>query len=161
TVRGLRATTAGLALLPLSAVFVAVSSRSGAIVAHLGQRATIALGMFAMGLGCVGLYADPAASWPLFLIALTCTGAGLGLTTGPVLGYAVKRAPDERAGVASGIGNAARMLGATLGVAILGAASVGVSAGHTGPLRWGYAGGALVEFVGAVIAVVGIRTAAR
>ena len=161
TVRGLRATTAGLALLPLSAVFVAVSSRSGAIVERLGQRAAIALGMLAMGLGCVGLYADPAASWPLFLFALTCTGAGLGLTTGPVLGYAVKRAPDGRAGVASGIGNASRMLGATLGVAMLGAAAGGVSADHLGPLRLGYAGGALVEFLGAIIAVAGIRNAAR
>jgi predicted MFS family arabinose efflux permease len=161
TVRGLRATTAGLALLPLSAVFVAVSSRSGAIVERLGQRAAIALGMLAMGLGCAGLYADPAASWPLFLFALTCTGAGLGLTTGPVLGYAVKRAPDGRAGVASGIGNASRMLGATLGVAMLGAAAGGVSADHLGPLRLGYAGGALVEFLGAIIAVAGIRNAAR
>lgn len=71
----------------------------------------------------------------------------------------MKRAPDERAGVASGIGNAARMLGATLGVAILGAASAGVSAAHIGALRWGYAGGALVELVGAVIAVAGIRAA--
>jgi EmrB/QacA subfamily drug resistance transporter len=157
TLRGIHATAAGLALLPLSVVFVAVSSRSAAIVARLGQRATIALGFLAMGLGCAGLSADPATSWALLLVALAFAGLGLGLTTGPVLGYGVKRAPDERAGLASGIGNAARMLGATLGVAIVGAAAAGIGVGHVESLRWGYAGSALVEFLGAIVAIAGIR----
>jgi EmrB/QacA subfamily drug resistance transporter len=157
TLRGIHATAAGLALLPLSVVFVVVSSRSAAIVGRLGQRLTIALGLACMGAGCVCLCIDPGTQWPLALIGLAFAGIGLGLTTGPVLGYAVKRAPDERAGVAAGIGNASRMLGATLGVAIVGAAAACVTLGHVGTLRWGYAGSASVEMLGAIIALLGIR----
>lgn len=49
------------------------------------------------------------------------TGVGLGLNTAPVNSVAVANAPSERSGTASGLLNTARMVGATLGVAILGA----------------------------------------
>ena len=54
-------------------------------------------------------------------MALVVVGIGLGLNTAPVNGVAVAALPPERSGTASGVVNTSRMVGATLGVAILGA----------------------------------------
>ena len=157
TFRGMSTTQAGVALLPLSLVFVAVSTASGAIAARIGKRATIVCGMIAMGAGCAGLAAVPSVPWPSLAPSLAATGVGLGLTTGQLLGYAVSRAHKESAGAASGIGNAARMFGATLGVAILGATFAGVTAAHATPLRLGYGGAAAIELLGALVSLAWIR----
>ena len=52
---------------------------------------------------------------------LFSSGVGVGLMTGPVSQIPVASAPRERSGITSGAVNVARMLGATLGVAIVGA----------------------------------------
>jgi DHA2 family methylenomycin A resistance protein-like MFS transporter len=48
-------------------------------------------------------------------------GCGLGLNTGPVNAVAVANVPAGRSGTASGLVNTARVIGATLGIAVLGA----------------------------------------
>ena len=149
-------TLAGVMLLPLSAIFVVVSARSGAIVERLGTRATIAVGMACMGVGSITLGIDVGARLWTTALGLGIAGVGLGFTTGPLLGYAVARAPHERAGIASGVGNAARMLGATLGVAVLGGAFGHASAIDVTPIRIAYAGGGAIELLGALVAWFGI-----
>jgi MFS family permease len=57
----------------------------------------------------------------LVAAALCVAGGGLGLNTAAVNSVAVSNAPRERSGTASGLFNTARLVGATLGVAILGA----------------------------------------
>jgi hypothetical protein len=52
--------------------------------------------------------------------ALLVIGVGLGLNTAPVQNVAVANVPASRTGTASGLVNTARMVGATLGVAVLG-----------------------------------------
>ena len=47
-------------------------------------------------------------------------GVGLGLNTSPVNAVAVATVPQARSGTASGLLNTARMIGATMGIAILG-----------------------------------------
>jgi MFS family permease len=122
TVRGDSSLMAGIHLLPLSMAFVAVSRWNGAIVHAIGFRATMAAGMAAMGLGewLCGFFSADTKAW-LVAAPLCITGAGLGLNTAPVNSVAVANVPDARAGTASGLVNAARMIGATFGVAILGA----------------------------------------
>lgn len=58
------------------------------------------------------------------------TGLGMGLNTAPLFGVAVGTVPPERSGVAAALINVARMIGASLGVAILGSvfALAGLSA---------------------------------
>lgn len=74
------------------------------------------------------------------------------------LGAMCLAAPPGRAGLASGIANLARMLGATLGVAVLGTVlgSVGAHASHGAEFRSGLQAallvGAAVEFLGAAVA---------
>src|SRR6185295_14001669 len=107
---------------PMSIVFVIVSQGSGALTRRIGARAMMTAGMAAMG-GGVAMLALVGATPNLWLVeaALLVIGVGLGLNTGPVNAVAVASVPPARAGTASGLVNTARMVGATLGVAVLGA----------------------------------------
>jgi EmrB/QacA subfamily drug resistance transporter len=154
---------AGLDLLPLSILYVIVSHRSGALATRFGARAAMTAGMAAMGIGLL-LLSLVTAGTRLYVIELDLAilGIGLGLNTGPVNSVAVASVPPARSGTASGLLNTARMIGATLGVAVMGA----VFAHHAGQgspgafgsglgiaLRVGGAG----ELLGALIAFAGVR----
>ena len=78
--------------------------------------ALIALGQLLSGFASP----DAAGAWETAL-GFSLAGVGLGLGTAPVNNVAMANAPKERAGTASGLLNTARMVGATLGVAMLGA----------------------------------------
>ena len=121
TVRGSSPFVAGLELLPMSVSFVVVSQLAGFFTNRLGPRVVMTVGMACMGLGALALAAITQNSGlGLIEMALVIVGIGLGLNTAPVNGVAVAAVPPARAGTASGILNTARMVGATLGVAILG-----------------------------------------
>jgi MFS transporter, DHA2 family, methylenomycin A resistance protein len=164
TLGGFSAFTVGLQLLPLSVTFVVVSHYSGALAKRFGARGVMAGGMAAMGVGLllltqVSIKPDMA----LITAALFVIGVGLGLNTGPVNAVAVASLPPARSGTASGLVNTSRMIGATLGVAVLGA-MFAVRAGAGSPeamvsgLRLAYFGGAVVEIAGALIALAFIRS---
>jgi len=96
--------------------------------------------------------------------ALIVVGVGLGLNTAPVNGVAVAAVPAARSGTASGMVNTSRMVGATLGVAILGtvfAAYAGqaalMGAGFLPGLHAAMSGSAAAELLGAAIALAFIR----
>jgi EmrB/QacA subfamily drug resistance transporter len=120
-VRGTALDLVGLELLPMALAFVLVSRHSGPVAAGCGARSVLAAGMTLVGSGLLllGLVETASPLWYVELAALAI-GAGLGLCGGPVMAVAVANAPRRRAGTASGLGNTARMLGATLGVAVLG-----------------------------------------
>lgn len=156
---GLSATSAGVALVPLSLVFVAVSQVSGPLMKRVGARAMTACGMGAMGMGLV-LMVAAAGSGNMIAIetALIVVGLGLGLNTGPVNAVAVANVTTGRSGTASGLINTTRMVGATLGIAVLGAlfaleAHSGTHEGIVSGLRAALSGGAIAELSGVVIAL--------
>src|SRR5262245_13402554 len=160
---GISAFAVGLALLPLSVTFVIVSQFSGALVKRFGPRAMMTAGMAAMGIGLLLLaQVSTTPNMVLIELALLIVGVGLGLNTGPVNAVAVGAVPPARSGTASGLVNTSRMVGATLGVAVLGALFA-VHAGESRPeamvsgLRLAYLGGAVVELTGAFIALAFIR----
>ena len=89
-------------------------------------------------------------------------GIGLGLNTGPVNAVAVAAVPPARSGTASGLLNTARMVGATMGIAVLGAIYAahlhgGAPQGMLKGLRWAFLGGAIGELSGALIALIFTR----
>jgi EmrB/QacA subfamily drug resistance transporter len=160
TLRGDGPLMAGVRMLPLSVAFVAVSQRNGPISQALGTRATMACGMAAMGIGALLAAAISAGtSYLLIAGALCVVGIGLGLNTAPVNNVAVSSVPRERSGTASGLLNTARMVGATLGIAILGAVFAhlaGQSAAAEGflpGLRAALVLGGAGELAGAVLAL--------
>lgn len=165
TLRGDSPFVAGLRLLPLSVVFVAVSQWNGRIVHAIGLRAAMAGGMAAMGVGelLLTLVSADADAW-LVSVALAIVGVGLGLNTAPVNSVAVANVARERGGTASGLLNTARIVGATMGIAILGAVFAHY-AGQQGNARDFLAGlrpalglGGLAELAGAFVALRYIAT---
>jgi len=158
--RGHSAFVAGLELLPASLTFVVVSSLSGRLAQRFGQRALTTCGMAAMGIGLIMLASlGPATPLGVMVAGLFVIGIGLGLNTGPVMSVAVGSVPHERQGTAAGLVNTARMVGATLGIAVLGAlfaASAGQGASGApaiaAGLRMALAVGGAGELLGAVIA---------
>jgi DHA2 family methylenomycin A resistance protein-like MFS transporter len=164
SVRGDSALLAGIELLPMSVTFVVVSQLSGKIANSFGPRLPMTAGMAMMGTGLFMLALIPLNdSLVLIETALLVIGCGLGLNTGPVNAVAVANVPAGRSGTASGLVNTARMVGATLGIAVLGAVFA-MYAGGTGEgshivagLVPAYIGGGIGEIIGAVAAFVFIR----
>lgn len=161
---------AGLDLLPLSILYVIVSPLSGPLASRFGARAAMTGGMALLGIGLL-LLSLMTATTKLYVIALDLAilGIGLGLNTGPLNSVAVASVPPSRSGIASGLLNTARMVGATFGVAVMGAvfahyADQGSSDGSSGAfvtglqtaLRIGGAG----ELLGAAIAFAGVHRGA-
>ncbi|MGN6573315.1 MAG: MFS transporter [Pseudolabrys sp.] len=165
SVRGLTPFITGLDMMPMPIAFFLVSQFVGHLNNRFGPRMVMTAGMFCMGAGALGLAAigETTALLPIE-IALVVVGIGLGLNTAPVNGVAVAALPPARSGTASGLLNTTRMVGATLGVAILGA----LFAVHAGPqaanatdflagMRMALSGGGAGELVGALVAVAFIR----
>ena len=153
----LDATGAGLALLPMSLAFVALSHRSGPWSVRFGARRLMAGGMTLIAAG-IAVLATTQAGSPLWRAepGLFLTGIGMALNTGPVLATAVSAVEPARAGTASAMVNTARMIGATLGVGVLG--SVFASGGGAGAgFRAAMVLAAGVVVLGAALAVVGLR----
>lgn len=152
---------AGLALLPCALVFFLVSQRSGHLAQRVGVRAMTAGGTATVGCGLLVLAATTAGRpLPLAEAGLALTGLGMGLNTGPLMAVAVEAVSPARAGTASSLINVARMAGASLGVAFLGAAFASQGGGAVG-LRVAMLGGGCVQLCGAAAAWVTIRRTAE
>jgi MFS transporter, DHA2 family, methylenomycin A resistance protein len=143
---------AGIALIPMALVFVAMSPFSGPLAARLGPRIMTAGGVAVIGSGLllIGLTA-PSLSIVAAEIGLALTGLGMGLATGPLMGVAVGAVSAARSGTAAALINVARMVGATAGVAILGAVFALTQGGAEG-LRLAMLLGGLVQLTSAAIA---------
>jgi EmrB/QacA subfamily drug resistance transporter len=165
TIRGASPFIAGLELLPMSFSFVVVSQLVGHLTNNLGPRTLMTAGMAGMGLGALAIaFISESTSLVLIELALLVIGIGLGLNTAPVNGVALAAVPPARSGTASGMLNTSRMVGATLGVAILGsvfAAYAGQEANATGDfmtgLRAAMIAAGLAELLGALVVAALIR----
>jgi MFS family permease len=160
--RGDGALQAAVELLPMSVTFVIVSQLSGKIANAYGPRLPMTLGMAMMGTGLFMLALIPLSNSLLLIeAALLVIGCGLGLNTGPVNAVAVANVPAARSGTASGLVNTARMVGATLGVAVLGAIFATFAGGSGGHVAAGlppaFIVGGIGEMLGAAAAFTFIR----
>lgn len=142
---------AGLALLPTAVSFMIVSPLSGALAARFGARLMASGGVAIIGCGLLTIGATADAATILGAeIGLALTGIGMGFATGPLMGEAVGAVPAARAGTASSLINVARMAGATIGVAVLGAAFALMQGGVPG-LRIAMLLGGAVQLTAAAV----------
>jgi EmrB/QacA subfamily drug resistance transporter len=156
--RGLGAAAAGIALIPMALVFVIVSPFSGKLTEQFGARFTTAGGVAIIGVGLLLIAVTAGEASLVFAeIGLALTGVGMGLATGPLMGEAVGAVPAARSGTASAIINVARMVGATVGVAALGAVYAIFKGGPAG-LRFAMLIGGVAQLSGAAYSW---RTTAR
>ncbi|HEX4173175.1 MAG TPA: MFS transporter [Acetobacteraceae bacterium] len=148
---------AGLGLLPCALLFFLVAPRSGHLANRFGVRVVTAGGTALIGFGLFVLALTDAAR-PLWAaeIGLALTGIGMGLNTGPLMSVAVGSVEAARSGTASALINVARMTGATLGVAILGAVFALLHGGSQG-FRAAMLTGAAIQLTGAFVASLTIR----
>jgi DHA2 family methylenomycin A resistance protein-like MFS transporter len=165
TARGNTPFIAGLELLPMPVSFVIVSQCVGHLINRLGPRLVMTAGMVCLGT-CALILAATSGGTGLAQIelALLIGGVGLGLNTAPVNGVAIAAVPPARSGTASGTLNTARMVGATLGVAILGSVfaahageQAGMGEGFLAGFRAALTGSSAAEWLGALIALAFIR----
>jgi EmrB/QacA subfamily drug resistance transporter len=149
---------AGVALMPMALVFVLASPFSGAFSLKFGVSVATSGGVALIGFGLLLLSASAGReSIMADEIGLILTGLGMGLATGPLAGLAVSSVSAARSGTAAALFNVARMAGAVIGVAVLGAAFAAAHDPATG-LRLSMLLGGLVQLACAVVTWVITRT---
>jgi DHA2 family methylenomycin A resistance protein-like MFS transporter len=112
----------GLALLPGFGFALLATSLSGRLMASIGSKRVIVIGLLLSALGCFGLVmVDTRTSYVLFACLLAVWGFGLALVLPAMTEAAISHAPRAQSGIASGMLNVSRQVGGVIGVAILGA----------------------------------------
>ncbi|KWX01199.1 major facilitator transporter [Carbonactinospora thermoautotrophica] len=116
---------AGAALLPVTAIMLLLSSRSGALAVRIGPRLQMSLGpvISAIGLALLARVDADSGYVTEVLPAMTVFGFGLATTVAPLTWTVLESAPAEHAGVASGINNAVARAAGLIAVAVLPAAA--------------------------------------
>jgi EmrB/QacA subfamily drug resistance transporter len=143
---GLSALQTGLAFLPL-VVVVGIAAHAGPhLLARVGARAVVVLGLLLVGAGDLLLSAAPAAADYAtdLLPGYVLLGLGIGLVFVSVSVTAMADVEHERAGLASGLMTTSHEIGAALGVAAFSA---------VGGFADGASAGALIALGLAVLAV--------
>jgi EmrB/QacA subfamily drug resistance transporter len=121
TVSGYSALEAGIATLPIVVCMFLFASRGGDLGQRIGPRIPMTVGPIVMGLASLLLLmVGPDVNyWVDVLPGLTLFGLGLALMVAPLTATVLAAAPDENAGIASGINNAVARAGSLLAVAAL------------------------------------------
>jgi DHA2 family methylenomycin A resistance protein-like MFS transporter len=114
--------SAGLALLPQTAVISLMNFVSGQITARRGARLPMVAGLAIGGIGLLSL-ALVGARTPLSVIVgpMLAMGIGASLAMPAMTHAAIDHTPKERAGIGSAVLNASRQVGGVVGIALLGA----------------------------------------
>jgi EmrB/QacA subfamily drug resistance transporter len=156
--RGLSAVHAGLYTLPMALITAVCAPISGRIVGARGPRIPLlvaGIGMTVSAVMLTGLETDT--SIGLLFLTYVIFGLGFGVVNAPITNAAVSGMPRSQAGVASAVASTSRQIGASLGVAVVGAAA---TAGLHGNVAANFAqashvGWAIIAGCGAVVLVLG------
>jgi EmrB/QacA subfamily drug resistance transporter len=121
-VKGWSPIEAGVRTLPLTTMVMLIGPLAGRLQARFSARGMMTTGMLLTTAGLAGLsqiQVDSSynAIWPFYVLM----GAGLALTMPTTAATAMNAVDRTKSGIASGVVNASRQVGAALGLAILGA----------------------------------------
>ena len=119
--RGLSPVHGGLYTLPMAALAFVAALLSGRIVGRHGARVPLVIG----GLGLAGgslilTQLTPTTATAELLLAYSVFGLGFGMVNPPITNAAVSGMPADQAGVAAAVASTSRLVGISLGVAIIG-----------------------------------------
>ena len=121
TVSGYNALEAGLATLPITICMLLLAAKGGELGSRIGPRIPMTIGPLVMALGTVlvvGADAD-VSYWVDVFPGVTVFGLGLALMVAPLTATVLAAAPDNLAGIASGVNNAVARAGSLMAVAAL------------------------------------------
>ncbi|WP_350276353.1 MFS transporter [Kribbella sp. HUAS MG21] len=118
---GYSATAAGAALIPESAVFLIVSPFAGGLVARLGVRRPMGIGILVVACGFVWLSAvQPGDSYARAILpGALLWGLGIGLTVAPLTAGVLAAVDDADLGEASAVNDAASRVGGVVLIALV------------------------------------------
>jgi EmrB/QacA subfamily drug resistance transporter len=157
TVSGYSALEAGIATLPITLCMLLLASKGGELATRIGPRIPMSVGPVVMSAGVLLLLrvGSDVNYWTDVLPGLTVFGLGLALMVAPLTATVLAAAPDEHAGIASGVNNAVARAGSLLAVAAL---PVAVGLGgeeYTDPVAFDSAYGSAVVACAVLLALGG------
>jgi EmrB/QacA subfamily drug resistance transporter len=137
-VQGRSPLAAGLAMLPWTATLFFVAPVAGSMVARVGERALVAIGLALQGAGMVWLstMTQPDAAYAMSVVPMIVAGVGISMAMPAVQSAVLAEAEPRDIGKASGLFNTLRQLGGVFGVAISVAVFMRVG-GYAGPRDFG------------------------
>jgi Na+/melibiose symporter-like transporter len=156
-VRGYTPLVAGVYTLPMAAMTAICSPLSGRLVGSRGTRPSLV--MAGLGITAAGLIlaqVTTGTSTIVLLAGYVLFGFGFGMVNAPITNSTVSGMPRSQAGVAAGVASTSRQVGSSLGVAVIGSATI--SALH-GPFSIGFASASHVGWwivTGCGVAVLGL-----
>jgi EmrB/QacA subfamily drug resistance transporter len=158
-VRGFSPLMAGVYTLPMAAMTAICSPLSGRLVASRGTRLPLVIagiGITAAGLILTSLSSGTATI--VLVLSYMLFGLGFGMVNAPITNSTVSGMPRTQAGVAAGVASTSRQVGSSLGVAIIGSATIsalhGSFRGHFAAAS--HAGWWILVACGVLVLVLGI-----
>jgi EmrB/QacA subfamily drug resistance transporter len=113
---------AGIINVPSSLVMIALAARFGTLADRHGPRLYLTVGpiLLAAGILLVLPVAERSDFWIAGVASLTLFSLGLAVFVAPITATALKSAPSEYAGIASGVNSTVSRLGSLMAVALIG-----------------------------------------
>jgi len=150
----------GLAFLPMTALVTVVALISGWVTARFGAKFPMVTGQALAAIGCLALVGiDAGTAYGLIVGPLLAVGVGTALTVPPMTAAVLANADKQRAGIASGVLNAARQTGGVIGVGVFGSLVAGEADSLVSGTRMALILSGLALAIGCVVSAVCIRTA--
>jgi EmrB/QacA subfamily drug resistance transporter len=164
-VSGYTALQAGISLLPVTVIMLALSARSGALAAKIGPRLQMTAGpvVIAAGLALFARIGHSASYLTEVLPAVLVFGLGLAINVAPLTTTVLAAAPPENVGAASAVNNDVARAAGLIAVAVLPAAAglTGAAYLNSDLFSAGFRTAAFISagvcLLGAVLAAVSIR----
>ncbi len=128
-VQGYSATFTGLSIIPLILVATLGSTLVGPLLDRRGPRVPMAIGLFIVAIGFfafarVGVTGGESEYLSTFFLPVVLFGFGFGLSFAPLTMAAMASAPDNNAGIASGVNHTVSRVGQVLVVGVLGGLAI-------------------------------------
>jgi EmrB/QacA subfamily drug resistance transporter len=168
-VSGYTALQAGISLLPVTVIMLALSARSGALAARIGPRLQMTVGplVIAAGLALFTRIGPSGNYLTEILPAVLVFGLGLAINVAPLTSTVLAAVPAEHAGMASAVNNDVARAASLIAVAVLPAAAglTGAAYLHPGQFSAGFHTASLISaamcIAGGAVAAAAIRNPRR
>src|SRR3954471_23155724 len=161
--RNLSPVHGGLYTLPMAAMAFLAAPLSGRIVGRRGPRVPLVIG----GLGLAGgslilTQLAPTTATSDLLLAYLVFGLGFGMVNPPITNTAVSGMPPDQAGVAAAIASTSRLVGISLGVAVMGSILASAEqAAHASIAAASHAGWWMSVGCGLVVVALGLASTTK